>query len=170
MMGVNDYLIKPIARDTLLNALNRLNLKNPTLLIADDEEDSLRLFRRMLLSSEQPYKILTAKNGEEALRIMREQHPDGLLLDLTMPIMDGFQLLAEKTKDPNIRDIPVIIISARDPAGQPIVSKSIALTQNGGLSLTQVLACISAFSSIVLKNGLNFDLKTPGDYLDSQVS
>lgn len=170
MMGVNDYLIKPIARDTLLKALSRLNLKNPTLLIADDEEDSLRLFRRMLLSAEQRYKILTAQNGAEALRIMREQHPDGILLDLTMPIMDGFQLLAEKAKDPNIRDIPVIIISACDPTGQPIVSKSITLTQNGGLSLSQVLACIRAFSSIVLKNGLNFDLKTPEDHPDSLVS
>ena len=101
---------------------------------------------------------------------MRTQRPDGVLMDLTMPVMDGFQLLSEKTKDPNIRDIPVIIISARDPSGQPIVSKTIALTQNGGLSLTQVLACISAFSAIVLKNNLNFDLKTPEDHPDSLVS
>lgn len=170
MMGVNDYLIKPISRDALLSALSRLNLKGHTLLIADDEEDGLRLFRRMLHSDERRYRILTAKNGEEALEIMRTQRPDGVLMDLNMPVMDGFQLLAEKTKDPNIRDIPVIIISARDPYGQPIVSKTISLTQNGGLSLTQVLECISAFSAIVLKNNLNFDLKTPEGHPDSQVS
>lgn len=170
MMGVNDYLIKPIARETLLTTLSRLNIKGHTLLIADDEEDSLRLFRRMLHSTEQRYRILTAKNGREALDIMRAQRPDGVLMDLNMPVMDGFQLLAEKAKDPNIRDIPVIVISARDPSGQPIVSKTISLTQNGGLSLTQVLACISAFSAIVLKNNLNADLKTPEDHPDSQVS
>lgn len=169
-MGVNDYLIKPISREALLNALSRLNLKGDTLLIADDEEDGLRLFRRMLHSAEQRYRILTAQNGEEALEIMRTQRPDGVLMDLTMPVMDGFQLLAEKTIDPNIRDIPVIIISARDPSGQPIVSKTIALTQNGGLSLTQVLACISAFSAIVLKNNLNFDLKKPEDHPGSRAS
>jgi CheY-like chemotaxis protein len=169
-MGVNDYLIKPISTNTLLTALNRLNLKQQTLLIADDEEDNLRLFRRMLLSSGQKYRILTAKNGVEALHIMRTQHPDGVLLDLTMPVMDGFQLLAEKVKDPDIREIPVIIISARDPAGQPIVSKSISLTQNGGLSLNQVLACISAFSAIVLRSDVNFVLKTQEDHRDSPVS
>lgn len=169
-MGVNDYLIKPISTNTLLTAINRLNLRQQTLLIADDEEDNLRLFRRMLLSSGQKYRILTAKNGIEALNIMRTQRPDGVLLDLTMPVMDGFQLLAEKAKDPNIREIPVIIISARDPAGQPIVSKSIALTQNGGLSLTQVLACISAFSAIVLRNDVNFVLKTQEGHHDSPAS
>lgn len=169
-MGVKDYLIKPISRDTLLLALTRLNLKRHTLLIADDEEDSLRLFRRMLLSSGVRYTVLTAKDGEEALKIMREQHPDGMLMDLTMPVMDGFQLLAEKARDPAIQDIPVIVISARDPTGQPIVSKSLTLTQNGGLSLTQVLACINAFGSILSKNGLNFDLKTPEDPPDSPAS
>ncbi len=168
-MGVNDYLIKPISTNTLLTALNRLNLKQQTLLIADDEEDNLRLFRRMLLSSGHQYRILTAKNGAEALNLMRSQQPDCVLLDLTMPVMDGFQLLAEKANDPKLREIPVIIISARDPSGQPIVSKSITLTQNGGLSLTQVLACIEAFSAIGLKNNANFVLKRPEDHHGSPV-
>jgi signal transduction histidine kinase/CheY-like chemotaxis protein len=148
LMGVSDYLIKPISRDTLITTLERIPSAKHMLLIADDEEDIARLFRRMLMSSSLHYNILKANNGEEALNLLREKHPDVILLDLFMPKMDGFQLLEEKGKDPSIRDIPVIIISARDPTGQPIVSKYLAFTNSGGLSLTQVLESIRVISAI----------------------
>jgi CheY-like chemotaxis protein len=99
------------------------------------------------MSSSLHYKILKANNGEEALNLLREKHPDVILMDLFMPRMDGFQLLVEKAKDPSIRDIPVIVISARDPTGQPIVSKYLAFTNRGGLSLTQVLESIRMISA-----------------------
>jgi len=163
IMGVSDYLIKPISRDTLVSALERINHKKHTLLIADDEEDIPRLFRRMLMSSNEHYNILKANDGNEALKLMREKHPDVVLIDLVMPKMDGFQLLAEKGKDISIRDIPVIVISARDPTGQPIISKFLGVTQSGGLSLAQVLGCINAISSVLSRNDLSFDLTNQED-------
>ena len=48
-----------------------------------------------------------------------------MLLDLIMPGMDGFQVLQQKSRDPSIRDIPVIIVSSRDPSNEPIVSDSL---------------------------------------------
>jgi signal transduction histidine kinase/CheY-like chemotaxis protein len=148
-LGVADYLIKPIARETLLATLDRLRLKGKTILVADDDADTLRLFRRVLSSAEQGYRVLTATDGREAWRVLCEERPDAILLDLFMPEMDGFELLAAKNADPLLRDIPTAVISARDPLGRPIVSRALAVTCSAGLSLPQLLACIEALSAIL---------------------
>jgi CheY-like chemotaxis protein len=70
-----------------------------------------------------------------------------------MPEMNGFQLLAAKNEDPALRDIPVVVISARDPAGQLIVSDSLTVTRGGGLSVPQLLASIEALSRILAPAG-----------------
>jgi CheY-like chemotaxis protein len=148
-LGVADYLIKPIARETLLATLDRLRLRGKTILVADDDADTLRLFRRVLTSAEPGYRVLTATDGREAWRVLREERPDAILLDLLMPETDGFELLAAKNADPLLRDIPAVVISARDPLGRPIVSRELAVTCNAGLSLPQLLACIEALSAIL---------------------
>jgi signal transduction histidine kinase/CheY-like chemotaxis protein len=149
LMGISDYLVKPISRDRLLSALEALQKPIRTLLIVDDEPDALQLFRRMLTSAKHGYRVLRANNGLEALDILRQQKVDVILLDLIMPEMDGFQFLAEKEKSPEWQDIPVILISARDPQGQPIVSNTLTVTRNGGLSVNQLLACVGALSEIL---------------------
>jgi len=148
-LGVSQYLIKPISRDTLLDALDGLDLSGKTVLIVDDEPDAVRLFRRILVSSGRGYRVLRAFDGKQALNILREQRPDAMLLDLVMPGMDGFQLLAEKRRDPALHDIPVVVISARDPVGQLIVSNGLAITQGGGLSMNKLLLCIDAITGIL---------------------
>ena len=147
--GVSDYLVKPVSRGSLLRALDRLNLRGKELLLVDDEIDAIRLFRRMLISSDRSYRVLKAQDGQEALRMLREHHPAAMLLDLVMPNMDGFRLLEEKGQDPALRDIPVVVISARDPAGQAIVSNALAVTQKNGFSMSQLLRCINAIAGAV---------------------
>ena len=142
ILGASDYLIKPVSQEALLAALNRLHLPGKTILLVDDEPDMLRLFRRMLAASGQHYRVLRASNGQEALGMLREQRPNVILLDLVMPKMDGFQLLQAKSQDPALKDIPVIVISARDPAGQPIVSGAFAVTRCDGLSAHHLLTFI----------------------------
>jgi CheY-like chemotaxis protein len=115
-------------------------------LIVDDEPDALQLFGRVLASSGRGYRVLLARDGAEALAILSECRPDVILLDLVMPNMDGFQLIEAKSQDPALRDIPVVVISARDPAGQPIVSNALGVTRAGGLSAHNVLTCIKALS------------------------
>jgi CheY-like chemotaxis protein len=148
-LGVADYLVKPISRDRLLGTLDRMELPGKTVLIADDEPDALQLFWRMLASAGRGYRVLTAMDGHEAMHILRKQHPDVLLLDLVMPDMDGFQLLAAKNEDPVLRSIPTIVISARDPFGQPIVSNALAVTRGGGVSTPELLESIEALSKIL---------------------
>jgi len=148
-LGIFDYLVKPVSRDTLLATLDRLPLPRKTVLIVDDEPEAVQLFWRMLASADRGYRVLTASDGRQAMHTLCEEHPDVVLLDLVMPGMDGFRLLEERNQDPALRDIPVVVLSARDPAGQPIVSDSLTITRGGGLSVPQLLACIEAVSRIL---------------------
>jgi CheY-like chemotaxis protein len=148
-LPVSDYLVKPVSRHDLLASIDRLELDGKTILLVDDEPDALRLFRRMLTSAERGFRVLRASDGEEAIRMLSSVRPDVVLLDLVMPNMDGFHFLATKDLEDDLRDIPVIVISARDPMGQPIVSDALAITQKDGLSVPQLLACIDAVTEIL---------------------
>jgi signal transduction histidine kinase/CheY-like chemotaxis protein len=151
--GASVRLVKPIFRETLRAALDQLNIQTGTVLIVDDEPDVLQLFRRMLTSLERDYQILLARDGQEALAILQACRPQVILLDLVMPNMDGFQLLELRRQQPDLRDIPVVIISARDPASQPIVSRLMAATLGGGLAVSQLLAGIEALSRVLAISG-----------------
>lgn len=73
-----------------------------------------------------PYDFSEAPNGREALDLMRSEHPDVVVLDLMMPILSGWDVLRERQEDPDLRDIPVILISAnRDPEIATAVDKGV---------------------------------------------
>ncbi|MBI4928568.1 MAG: response regulator [Anaerolineae bacterium] len=148
-LGVSGYLVKPILRENLLDAITRVEGPVKTLLIVDDEPDAQQLFRRMLTSTRRGYRVLRASNGVEGLEILRQQPVDLILLDLMMPEMDGYQFLIEKRGHPEWASIPVILISARDPKEQSSASAGLAVMKNGGLSIPQVIACIEALSAIL---------------------
>jgi len=160
VLGVKGYLLKPIAREALWAELDRLDPVK-TVLVVDDEPDALQLFGRMLEAAGRDYRVLRASNGREALDLLRWQRPDAILLDLVMPEMDGYQLLGAINQDSALRDIPVILISARDPLGQPIVSNALAVTLRDGLSVQQVLLCIKALSAILSRGGQAGDPTPP---------
>ncbi|MCB0193449.1 MAG: response regulator [Anaerolineae bacterium] len=82
------------------------------ILIVDDHKTT-RLKLRMGLE-QQGHTTSDAIHGRQALDILRRQSFDLVLLDILMPEMDGYEVLAEMKKDPKLRDIPVIVISAHD--------------------------------------------------------
>jgi CheY-like chemotaxis protein len=148
-LGVARYLVKPVTREELLSAVDELDRDVETVLLVDDEPEVLQLFTRMFRSAPQAYRVLRAKTGERALDLMRQRHPDVMLLDLVMPGMDGFRVLWEKSQDPTIRDIPTIVVSSTDPIGDTVVSDTLSVTCNGGLSVPNLLECIRALSEIL---------------------
>ena len=79
-------------------------------LIADDEPFNVEVLEQAL--DETDYQIITAANGQEAWEKIQSEQPDLILLDLMMPIMDGFAVLAKVKEDSMLRDIPIIIVSA----------------------------------------------------------
>jgi len=79
-------------------------------LVTDDDADA----REALLEVLQPEcEVLTAADGEEALRLARDEHPDLVLMDLSMPRLDGLQALERIRADAATAEIPVIVVSAR---------------------------------------------------------
>ncbi|MGI5917354.1 MAG: ATP-binding protein [Anaerolineae bacterium] len=147
--GIDGYLVKPILGRQMLAALDDLGIRSGTVLVIDDEPEALRLFHRILASSGRGYRVLRAGDGRQALEILQSERPDIMLLDLVMPDMDGFQVLEHRNARPDLRQMPVLVISARDPLEQPIVSNALGLIRGGGLSVGQLLSCIEALTRIV---------------------
>lgn len=148
-LGVANYLLKPISRARLIGAIRQLGEGVRTVLLVDDDIEVLQLFSRVLNSAEEGYTILRARDGNQALELMRERKPDVVLLDLIMPEMDGFQVLREKQEDASIREIPVIVMSSKDPTGAPIVSDSLMVIRKGGLSTRELYSSIRALSEVI---------------------
>jgi signal transduction histidine kinase/CheY-like chemotaxis protein len=82
----------------------------PLILIADDDPASAEVVRLFLV--DQDYRFVIAQNGEQALQLARERVPDLILLDLNMPVMDGFTVLEKLREDQATRSIVVIIMTA----------------------------------------------------------
>ena len=80
------------------------------ILVVDDDHFNLTLMRELCESS--GYRVVDAKDGEEALKRTEEERPDLLLLDVMMPKLDGFQVCAQLRRNPATRDIPVILVTA----------------------------------------------------------
>ncbi|MBZ5638548.1 MAG: response regulator [Acidobacteriia bacterium] len=80
-----------------------------TVLVADDNPKVVGMAERLL--EEAGYNVLVAADGVETLRVLREEHPDLLLLDLLMPRMTGFDVLREARQDERIKDTPVLAMS-----------------------------------------------------------
>ena len=86
-------------------------MPHPNILVVDDQLLSTRLLERRLVRSEM--KVYSATNGTEGLKIAREVKPDVILLDIVMPGMDGISVCRELKKDKELKEIPVIFITAR---------------------------------------------------------
>jgi CheY-like chemotaxis protein len=108
-------------------------------LIVDDDRDVRDAMAELL--SDEGYDCVQAKNGLEALAVLKLERPGLLLVDLIMPIMNGVDLLARLRQDPGLRDIPVIAMTAANDrmvgvkVDGPVLHKPIDLTL-----LSQMLA------------------------------
>jgi signal transduction histidine kinase/DNA-binding response OmpR family regulator len=113
-LGAAEYLLKPIDRNRLLEVLKKYlpAPPGPPVLIVEDDSDLRGMLRRMLQQEGQ--NSIEAENGLVALDRIREGMPAVILLDLMMPVMDGFQMLTELRQREDWRKIPVIVMTAKD--------------------------------------------------------
>jgi len=103
----------PAPREGLQAALENLDERTTTVLLIDDNEDDALLIRR-LLERHKSYRLDHAKDGWEGLTLARQKLPDLIVTDLMMPGIDGFGLVEELKLDPRTRDIPIVVVSAKD--------------------------------------------------------
>jgi CheY-like chemotaxis protein len=114
-LGATDYLSKPIDRKRLVALLEKFNRRSPdiqgNILVVEDHDSTREMVRRTLEKA--GWKVAEAANGKIALQVLVDYHPDLILLDLTMPEMDGFQFITEMRKNPVWQSIPVVVITAK---------------------------------------------------------
>ena len=113
-LGATDYLSKPVDREQLHNALSRYYTpgESCSVLLVEDDKPTREVMARTLEKSD--WIVAEAGNGREALDRLSQQKPRLILLDLMMPVMDGFDFLLEVRTKAEWQDIPVIVLTAKD--------------------------------------------------------
>lgn len=99
----------------ILNSKNQGSSSRKKVLIVEDEDIIIDLLKKKLL--QEGYDVSIAHDGEEGLKALREIKPDIVLLDIVMPKKSGYEVMEEMEKDPELKKIPIIIISN---SGQPV--------------------------------------------------
>jgi len=112
-LGATEYMTKPIDRERLISVLQGISSSIPRkVLLVDDDEIMRESVRRVL--EQEKWEVAEASNGRFALGHLAESCPDVIVLDLMMPEMDGFEFLVEIRQRPEWRDIPVLVLTAKD--------------------------------------------------------
>jgi CheY-like chemotaxis protein len=114
-LGAADYLVKPVDRASLLDALARCvapRRDRRTLVAIDDDPVDLDLLEAVL--TPEGWEVLRAGGGEEGLRMVRRERPAVVVLDLLMPDVDGFDVVERLRADPLVADVPIVVLTSKD--------------------------------------------------------
>jgi two-component system, cell cycle response regulator DivK len=103
---------------------------NRCILVVEDQEDNRRILRDLLTSS--GYELVEAEDGEQALAMAKRQRPDLILMDVQIPLIDGYEVTRRLKADPALRDIPIIVVTSYALSGDE--SKARAAGCNGYVS------------------------------------
>ena len=91
-------------------------MKKPNILLVDDEVDFVEMISMRLRAS--GYEVAALYEGESVLNTISHQRPDLVILDLMLPKVDGYTVCAAMKKNADFRNIPVIILTAKDPSSE----------------------------------------------------
>ena len=83
------------------------------ILLAEDDEDNRDLVQFVLMRSKMDIELVVAENGQQALEMAKEKNPSLILMDMQMPVMDGWTAVPLLKKDESTKDIPVIAFTAQ---------------------------------------------------------
>ena len=111
-LGAADHITKPVRWDSFRNTMEQFRDTDGDVLVVDDNADTRRHMRAAL--ERDHWTVSEAANGREALAKVAANRPRVVLLDLEMPVMDGFAFLHAFRDLPGCRDIPVVVVTARD--------------------------------------------------------
>jgi signal transduction histidine kinase/CheY-like chemotaxis protein len=113
-LGAAGYLTKPVDREQLHRLVSRFRAPVPPTRVLVVEDDAVQRERMRGWLGGPQWTVREAENGRVALKCIQESKPDVILLDLMMPEMDGFAVVAALQKEAGWRDIPVIVITSLD--------------------------------------------------------
>jgi PAS domain S-box-containing protein len=114
VLGAVESLSKPVDRDALLEIVSRYvgSKEKKTALIIEDDPNNRALLARALVGA--GWQVMEAENGEVGLKQVAKLVPDLILLDLMMPVMDGFDFIVELRNREDCREVPIIVVTAKD--------------------------------------------------------
>jgi CheY-like chemotaxis protein len=116
------------------------------ILLIEDDADLMHIEAQLL--RDEGYQVTAAANGQEALDILRapsERLPCLILLDLMMPVMDGWQFRAEQVRDPRLAMIPVVIVTAGGRTAEKQARLDVAASLKKPVTLMQLLDTVQEF-------------------------
>lgn len=156
-LGAADYLTKPIDRRRLAGVLlkYRRDTLNGTALIVDDDQASRELVAQML--QKEGWSVIEAENGAVAFDRLDKARPDLILLDLMMPEMDGFEFAQRLRRDPRWRDVPILVLTAKDLTEQDrqrLKGQVLGVLQKGTYNREELLQEIRRELSSVVRRRL----------------
>ena len=88
------------------------------ILVVEDQEDNRQIMRDLLTAND--YEMTEAENGEEALAAVAKDRPDLILMDIQLPVMDGYEATRRIKADPSLRSIPVIAVTSYALSGDEV--------------------------------------------------
>jgi hypothetical protein len=145
-LGVDDYMLKPIDRSDFVATLRKYCNRDasPAVLVVEDDLATREMLRASL--ERENFTVAEAGNGIEALAQLAVHRPAIILLDLMMPEMDGFQFTREVRAHPQWRDIPILVMTAKDINAEDrerLDGKVSRILQKGACGREELLAEIS---------------------------
>ncbi|MEM9455188.1 MAG: response regulator [Myxococcota bacterium] len=112
-LGAADFLVKPVKTQRLATVLHRYcRSAMAQVLVIDDDPAGREIMRRTLETS--GHRVTVAENGKKGIAVLEQAIPDLILLDLMMPVMDGFAVLEHIRADPRLDRVPVVVVTAKD--------------------------------------------------------
>ena len=142
-LGANAHLVKPLREDEVVGTVKYWVGTPATVLIVDDQIDARHVLRTMLEGA--GCDVLEATNGAEGLNMVHQGTPDLLILDLMMPVMDGFEVLRRLRADPAWHTLPVVIVTAKDLSSEErqwLLERSQLCIQKSQLTPAEFLAYV----------------------------
>jgi signal transduction histidine kinase/CheY-like chemotaxis protein len=123
-LGAAEYLTKPVDRSRLLPLLEKYTRQGNTgdILVVEDSTEDRNMLCRMLEG--EGWTVVSAENGEQALTSVAMARPAVIMLDLMMPVMDGFQFLHRLRMNEEWLQIPVVVLTAMELDGQELAELS----------------------------------------------
>jgi two-component system chemotaxis response regulator CheY len=112
-------------------------------LVVDDDKDIRETIREVLEA--EGYSVATAENGAAALERLRQLYPQLILLDLTMPVMDGISFREEQMNDDSLAAIPTIVMSARTDPGKDAGPLLVRACLSKPLDLDELLSLVGHY-------------------------
>ena len=146
-LGAADHVAKPIDWHKLKSVMDPFRDAEGDVLVVDDDPDARHRLRTVL--EKNGWSVQEAANGAEALKHVLHAPPHLILLDLTMPVMDGFAFLHRLRETPGCADIPVVVLSARDitSAERKQLSEADRILKKGETSMRELAIEIRAIEN-----------------------